>query len=253
VLFQQRVAYFERFNVLKNTIIITGAGRRVGFHMAQRFHEQGYTVLAHYRSETDEIKALEAMGVATIQADLSSTQAILTFVDEVQTRCLSIRAIVHNASAFTPSSTDLREAAEQYQQFFMIHMMAPYLINEGLKELMAVDNAAADIVHITDINVENPTESFDSYCSTKAGLQNMTLSLAKKYAPKIKVNAVAPGPVLFAEMHNPELRKQLLAETPLGREGGAEPVFLAVASLLDNPFITAATIPVDGGRRLTKR
>lgn len=77
--------------------------------------------------------------------------------------------------------------------------------------------------------------------------------LAKKYAPTIKVNAVAPGPVLFTESHSDEVRQQMMSETPLGCEGGAEPVFLAVRSLLDNPFLTGVSIAVDGGRRLSKR
>ena len=119
--------------------------------------------------------------------------------------------------------------------------------------LIGEDGEAADIIHITDINVENPTPRFDIYGATKAGLHNMTLALAKKLAPKIKVNAVAPGPVLFTEMHSGEVKQQILAETLLGKEGGAEPVYLAVKSLLNNPFITGSSIPVDGGRRLSKR
>ena len=115
------------------------------------------------------------------------------------------------------------------------------------------DNNPADIVHITDINVENPTPRFDIYGTTKAGLQNLTLVLAKKYAPAVKVNSVAPGPVLFTESHSEQVRQQMLAETPLACEGGAEPVYLAIKSLLTNPFLTGISIPVDGGRRLSKR
>ena len=127
-------------------------------------------------------------------------------------------------------------------------------INEGLKNKLKGDaDKPADIVHITDINVENPTPRFDIYGTTKAGLHNMMLVLAKKYAPAIKVNAVAPGPVLFTESHSDEVRQQMMSETPLAREGGAEPVFLAVKSLLDNPFLTGVSIAVDGGRRLSKR
>ncbi|MDQ7072835.1 MAG: SDR family oxidoreductase [Gammaproteobacteria bacterium] len=128
------------------------------------------------------------------------------------------------------------------------------MINKGLQSLLQgeADNPA-DIIHITDINVENPTPEFDIYGTTKAGLHNLTLALAKKYAPAIKVNAVAPGPVLFTDQHSEATRKRMLAETPLAREGGAEPVYLAVKSLLDNPFITGVSLPVDGGRRLSKR
>jgi dihydromonapterin reductase/dihydrofolate reductase len=240
--------------VLENAVLVTGAGRRIGHHIAMRLQQEGFTVLAHYRTRTPEIQALEDMGVRTIQAEFNNSQAILQFVEELKRQCSSFRALIHNASSFEPTSDNLGEAAAQYEQFFNVHMMAPFLINQGLHRLlMGEQDIPADIIHITDINVENPTPRFDIYGTTKAGLHNMMLVLAKKLAPKIKVNAVAPGPVLFTEQHSLEVQQQMLAETPLAKEGGAEPVYLAVKSLLDNPFITGVSIPVDGGRRLSKR
>jgi len=226
----------------------------VGHHIARRLHEDGYTVIAHYRTLTPDIQALADLGITTLQAELSDSEQILTFVSKLKACCNQFRAIIHNASSFEPTSDNIDLAAEQYQQFFTIHMLAPFLINQSLQSLLKGEKGEpADIIHITDINVENPTARFDIYGSTKAGLHNMTLALAKKFAPSIKVNAVAPGPVLFTETHSDEVKQQMLAETPLGKEGGAEPVYLAVKSLLSNPFITGCSLPVDGGRRLSKR
>ncbi len=240
--------------MLENVILVTGAGRRIGYHIAKRLHEDGRSVIAHYRTHTTQIQALADLGVKTIQADLANSLAILEFVRTLKSQCTSLRGVIHNASSFEPTSTDLEEAAQQYEQFFYIHMMAPFLINQGLQSLLKGEgDDPADIIHITDINAENPTPDFDVYGTTKAGLHNMTLALAKKYAPAIKVNAVAPGPVLFTDLHSQETKNKMLAETPLAREGGAEPVYLAVKSLLDNPFITGVSLPVDGGRRLSKR
>lgn len=240
--------------MLDKVVLVTGSGRRIGHHLATRLHEQGYTVLAHYRTLTDEVRVLQALGVETIQADFINSTAILRFVDDLKLRCASFRGVIHNASSFEPTATDLEKAAAQYEQFFNVHMMAPFLINQGLKSLLqGEDNNPADIINITDINVENPTPRFDIYGTTKAGLHNMTLVLAKEFAPEIKVNAVAPGPVLFTSQHSAEVQQQMLAETPLGKEGGAEPVYLAVQSILDNPFITGISLAVDGGRRLSKR
>lgn len=240
--------------MLENAILVTGAGRRIGYHIAKRLHEDGQCVIAHYRTPTDQIQELADLGVKTIQADLANSPAILEFVQVLKLQCTSLRAVVHNASSFEATAIDLEEVAQQYEQFFYIHMMAPFLINQGLQSLLQGEgDSPADIIHITDINVENPTPDFDIYGTTKAGLHNMTLALAKKYAPTIKVNAVAPGPVLFTDLHSAETKNKMLAETPLAREGGAEPVYLAVKSLLDNPFITGVSLPVDGGRRLSKR
>jgi len=240
--------------VLENAVLVTGSGRRIGYHIASRLHQEGYTVLAHYRTHTDEIQALEDLGIETVQAEFSNSTVILQFVEELKRRCTSFRALIHNASSFEKTADDLAIAAEQYEQFFNVHMMAPFLINQALQPLLlGEEDNPADIIHITDINVENPTPNFDIYGTTKAGLHNMMLVLAKKFAPQIKVNAVAPGPVLFTNKHSGDVQQQMLAETPLAKEGGAEPVYLAVKSLLDNPFITGASIPVDGGRRLSKR
>jgi len=242
------------YSVLAKAILVTGAGRRIGYHLAKRLHENGHTVIAHYRTATPEIQVLDDLGVTTIQADFNNSAAIMQFVDQLKQQCSSFRAVIHNASSFAPTATDLSQAAAQYEQFFNVHMMAPYLINQGLQALLQGDNDdPADIIHITDINVENPTADFDIYGTTKAGLHNMMLVLAKKYAPDIKVNAVAPGPVLFTPQHSDEIIEQMLDETLLAKEGGAEPVYLAVQSLLDNPFITGVSLAVDGGRRLSKR
>ncbi|MCX4189719.1 SDR family oxidoreductase [Methylophaga sp. OBS3] len=239
---------------MQNPVLVTGCSRRVGFHIAKRLHEDGYRVLAHYRTDTDDVEALRQLGISVIQADFSDAAAILTFVQSLKTRFPAYRAVIHNASSFTPTESDLSLAAEQYQGFFNVHMLAPFLINQGIAEQLQGENGdPADIVHITDINVENPTPNFDSYGTTKAGLQNMTLALAKKLAPRVKVNSVAPGPVLFTESHSEAVRQAMLSETPLAREGGAEPVYLAIRSLLQNPFMTGVSIPVDGGRRLSKK
>ncbi len=239
--------------LIENAVLVTGAGRRVGYHIALRLHQDGYQVVAHYRTLTDEIQALRDLGVKTIQAELTCTDTILAFIEQLKRSCHSFRGLIHNASSFAPTSDNLEQAARQYEQFFYVHMMAPFLINQSLQnDLIGTDNNPADIVHITDINVENPTARFDIYGTTKAGLHNLMLAQAKKFAPNIKVNAVAPGPVLFTDMHSEEVKQQMLNETLLAKEGGAEPVYLAIKSLLENPFITGASIPVDGGRRLSK-
>jgi len=239
--------------LIENAVLVTGAGRRVGYHIALRLHQDGYQVVAHYRTLTDEIQALSDLGIKTIQAELSSTDTILAFIEQLKACCHNFRALIHNASSFSPTSDDVEDAAKQYEQFFYVHMMAPFLINQSLhNNLVGEHNEAADIIHITDINVENPTARFDIYGTTKAGLHNLMLAQAKKFAPNIKVNAIAPGPVLFTEMHSQAVKQQMLAETLLAKEGGAEPVYLAIKSLLDNPFMTGASIPVDGGRRLSK-
>lgn len=233
-------------------ILVTGAGRRVGLHLANRLLDDGQPVIAHYHRESGGIEALAARGALTLQADLAHAVGALALVDAVRAQATALRGIVHNASAFTPTPAEPAAAAAMFEAFFSIHMLAPYLIDTGLAGLLGAGSTAAptDIVHITDIFAENPRPEFDIYCATKAGLENLTRSLAKRYAPKIKVNSLQPGPILFKDSHTPEMRQRVLAETPLGREGGAEAVYRGLRALLDNDYMTGTAIQVDGGRHL---
>lgn len=234
-------------------ILITGAGRRVGLHLAERLLDDGAAVIAHYHSETEGVARLRARGAVILPGALDTAEGALALAAAVREAAPRLRAVVHNASAFAPSADEPREAADQYQRFFAIHMLAPWLLNTELGPLLRASRTQpADIVHITDIFAERPNPAFDLYCSTKAGLESLSLSFAQRYAPDIKVNCIRPGPVLFQPTHAPETRARILAETPLGREGGAEPIYLALRSLLDNDYVTGASLPVDGGRHLSR-
>ena len=234
-------------------ILVTGAGRRVGLHVLNRLVERGYSVIAHYRTKTDAVVALERRGIGVFYADLNEPESVLQMTHNIRQAYTGLRGILHNASAFEVTQDTLQAALVQYQLFFQVHMVAPYIINTELQPLLAKSvHQPADIIHITDIYAERPNPMYDIYCSTKAGLANLTKSLAKSLAPGIKVNAIAPGPILFLETHSAAYRQAVLDKTPLQVEGSAEAIYLAVQSLLDNPFMTGSTITVDGGRFLSE-
>ncbi|MES9906281.1 MAG: dihydromonapterin reductase [Sedimenticola sp.] len=234
-------------------ILITGAARRIGLHLTKRLINSGYRVIAHYRTAGEEVAQLEALGALPIQADFESTDDVLKMAEKIRTEHSSLRAIIHNASAYQPTSSDMESAVRQYHTFVAVHMIAPYILNESLREmLLASKDHCADILHIVDIYAERPNPDYDIYCSTKAALANLNKSFAKKFAPEIQVNAIAPGPVLFLGSHDDEYRKRVLAKTPLQIEGGPEAIYLMVKALLDNHYTTGVTVPVDGGRSLAE-
>lgn len=240
-----------RGNSLIDAVLVTGAGRRVGLHLAQRLHAQKRPIIAHHRTWTEELGELQKQGVLCVAADLATDDGIDHLVTSVRGAVSSLRAVVHNASTFAATARATAEALHQFDVFYAVHMRAPFALNMALADLLALcSEKRADIVHITDIYADNPNPIFDAYCASKAGLQNLTLSFAKRLAPKIKVNAVQPGPVLFKEWHGPQARQRVLSETLLGEEGGVEAIGIAVEALLANPFQTGAIIAVDGGRRL---
>ena len=105
--------------MLKQAVLVTGVGRRVGFHLAHQLHNDGYTVIGQYRRHTEECEQLRQLGISLIEADFADTDQIMGFVNGVKQACSSLRAIVHNASSFEPTSADLLSAANQYEQFFL--------------------------------------------------------------------------------------------------------------------------------------
>lgn len=237
----------------KPPILITGAGRRIGLHIANRLLDDGHRIIAHYHQPTPGIESLINRGATTIQASLDKTEETFALIKSVSEATSALRAIVHNASAFKATPAEASTASKLFHQFFQIHMLAPYLLNVGLAEQLRANPGSnpTDIVHITDIFAVNPKPEFNIYCATKAGLENLSQSLAKQLAPTIKVNSLQPGPILFKDSHTESMRHRVIQETPLGYEGGPEVIYQALRFVLDNNYITGASIPVDGGRHLS--
>ncbi|CAO3413240.1 SDR family NAD(P)-dependent oxidoreductase [Azospirillum argentinense] len=238
-------------SLLQDAVLVTGAGRRVGLHLAERMMALGHPVVAHYRTLTDDVERLRAAGAACLPGDLAEPDGGPRLAAAVRGVAGSLRAVIHNASAFEVTAVDTGDALRQLDVFYAVHVRAPFALNRELAPLLDACSARrADIVHITDIYADNPNPAFDAYCASKAGLQNLALSFAKRLAPKVKVNVVQPGPILFKEWHGPEARARVLSETLLGDEGGVEAIGLAVEAILRNHYQTGAVVAVDGGRRL---
>lgn len=126
----------------------------------------------------------------------------------------------------------------------------PSLLNLQLAPLLYNAQDPGCIIHITDIYAENPSSKSTLYSSTKAGLDNLTKGLAKKMAPGIRVNSIQPGPIKFLPKHSHIDKEKILAKSLLPFEGGFLPIYKAIMSIIDNNYITGASIKVDGGRSL---
>ncbi|MBF7730363.1 dihydromonapterin reductase [Pseudomonas sp. N040] len=232
---------------LNAPVLITGASQRVGLHCARRLLQDGQRVIASYRSERSGIRELQQLGATVLHADFSSEAGIQTFITELHASTDSLRAIVHNASAWLPEQD--ADPAETFRQLFSVHMLAPYLINLQCADLLR-QSTPADIVHISDDVVRKGSSRHMAYCASKAGMENLTLSFAARLAPQIKVNAIAPALVQFHANDTAEYRQAALAKSALGIEPGAEVIYQSLRYLLDNPYVTGTTLTVNGGRHL---
>lgn len=228
--------------------LITGAGRRFGFALAQALLAEGYQVIAHYHTSRDGVAELEQLGAHSIAADLADPQAVLAMIASIKQRYQQLDLLVNNASCFF-NNQHVDNDLSALQAVFQVHAVAPYLLIHGLTELLqAADNGL--VVNITDIYVDSPSTNYIAYCAAKSALANLTLAFAKQLAPAVRVNAIQPGPILFLPEHDSAHRQQVLAQTPLKLEGGLQPMIDTVRFLRDNRFMTGESIKVDGGRAL---
>ena len=228
-------------------ILITGASQRIGLHCAQRLLADGYPVIVTYRTLRPAIEELKAAGAIALQADFANEGQILAFIEQLKSHTHSLRAIVHNASdwhAETPG-----DEAAVFTQLFNVHMLAPYLINLHCEGLLA-QSAVADIIHLSDDVARKGSANRPAYCASKAGLDNLTLSFAARFAPRIKVNGIAPALIMFNPDDDAAYREKTLKKSALGIEPGPEVIYQSVRYLLDNPYVTGTTLTINGGRHL---
>ena len=240
----------------KPVAVVTGAGRRLGYHISDALIQRGFQVVALYRTHTVDIEDLVRRGATAIAVDLSDPVSLQAAIDEVAQQTATISLLINNASEFEPDAPDLKARVIQAARRFQINCTAAIQLMDGLSkhlEMAAQEHQRPSlIVNITDIFTERPNPHYAAYCASKAALANATLSYAALLAPTVRVNAIMPGPIGFLPRHTENQRQQVMSETLLACEGGFDAVVIQLLALLDNDFITGAQIPVDGGRRLAQ-
>lgn len=240
---------------IRPVALITGAARRVGAEVARTLHAAGYDLALHCRhsrSELDELAAtLEQQrphSVLALQADLDNVEMLPDLVDAALERFGRLDALINNASTFEP--TPLASATPaQWDALLASNARAPFFLAQAAAP--ALTNACGCIVNLVDIYAERPLARHPIYCMAKAALLMMTRALALDLAPQVRVNAIAPGAILWPESGKTSTEQQaLLARVPLARCGSSEDVASAVLWLLRSPYVTGEVLHIDGGRSL---
>lgn len=231
-------------------VLITGGGRRIGLALAHHLISQQHPVIVSYRTRYPAIDQLEAAGAMCLQADFSSDAGILAFAEQVKTQVSGLRAIIHNASDWQ-AETRGTPLSEVLARMLQIHVNAPYLLNHALESLLrGFGHAASDIIHFTDYVVERGSDKHIAYAASKAALDNMTRSFAKKLAPEVKVNAIAPSLILFNECDDAQYRQEALNKSLMKIAPGEKEIIDLVDYLLTSCYVTGRSFAVDGGRPL---
>jgi NAD(P)-dependent dehydrogenase (short-subunit alcohol dehydrogenase family) len=237
------------------TALITGAARRIGRAIALDLAETGWAVAIHYRRSSTEAEALvdeiEGRGgrARTFQADLGNRDEIEHLVASVGHELGPLTTLINNASEFLPDSIENLDETT-WDLHLSVNLKAPVFLSEAMAKQLP-ENMEGNIINIIDQRVWNLTPEFFSYTISKAGLWTATRTLAQALAPRIRVNAIGPGPVLRSIHQTDDDFEREKQSTLLKRGPSAKEIAAAVRFILATPSLTGQMIALDGGQHLT--
>ncbi len=236
--------------------LITGAARRVGAVIARTLHAAGYDLALHFRHSDSEALALAAElesrrpdSTLLLQAELSDTATLAPLIDRLIAHFGRLDGLVNNAAQFFSTGVGTT-TVEQWDALFAVNSRAPFFLAQAAAPHLQAANGA--IVNLIDVYAQTPRVDLVAYACSKAALATQTRALAQALAPSVRVNAVAPGAILWPETPAAvQLQTTILQSTPLGRTGTPQEIADAVLWLLrDATYCTGELLHVDGGRTL---
>lgn len=238
--------------------LVTGGARRIGAAIATALHAAGFNVAIHCRRSQAQAQALadtlnrrRPASALTLQADLAASEAAETLVERAIARWGRLDALINNASSFYPTPVGTVTPA-QWADLMGSNLKAPFFLSQAAAP--ALRECRGAIINLADIHGMRPLRSHPVYCAAKAGLVMLTRSLALELGPHIRVNAIAPGAILWPEQDddNGAQQQRLIERLPLQRLGSPDDIAAMVRFLVSDEaaYVTGQVIGVDGGRGL---
>lgn len=241
--------------LLHRVVLVTGGAQRLGRATVLALAAEGADVAIHARTSGREARALAATlrrkgrRAVVLEADLADPVACAELVPATVAALGRIDVLVTNAALFEPTDPAAGDAAA-WDRLMDVNARATYLLTAEAGRRMRAAGGGC-IVHLACASAASPWPSFLPYSASKAAVVALTKGFAKAFAPTVRVNAVAPGPILPAEGSTPARDRAAIDATVLRRWGRPEDVAAAIRYLVvDAPFVTGAVLPVDGGRHL---
>jgi pteridine reductase len=237
-------------------VLVTGGAKRLGAAIARRCHQAGADLVVHYHrsrpaadSLAADLNASRAGSAVTACADLNDVACLPGLVAAAIDRFGRLDILVNNASTFYPTPVG-QITAEQFDDLVGTNLRAPLFLSQAAAPALRASQGL--ILNMVDIHGRRPLKAHPVYSAAKAGLVMLTMSLARELGPEVRVNGIAPGPVLWPERDlDPALKDEIIARTALKRSGSPDDVARTALYLAtEAPYVTGQVITVDGGRSL---
>jgi pteridine reductase len=235
--------------------LVTGGAVRVGAAIVRELAARGYRVAIHANTSLDRAQALvdelarNGREAVAFGADLRDEDATRVMIDRARRHFGRLDGLINSAAIWAPTPLDI-VAADDVRRFFEVNALSTFVCCQHAGQIMGEQECGGAIVNIGDWAIERPYREHAAYFVSKATVPTMTRLFAVELAPRVRVNAVLPGPVMMPEEMSDAERQRAVAGTLLGRPGRPENVASAVAFLLENDFVTGVCLPVDGGRTI---
>lgn len=238
--------------------LVTGAAKRVGRAIALKLAHAGMDVAITYRQSDEEAKQvvsdIEQLGrrAIAIKSDFAAAGAAADVHEQFMRQFDSCYALVNNASFFEPSPIG-ELTADAFDRNIAVNARTPLLLIQKFASLLAAHQTPGRIINFIDIHViSQPLKNYVAYNASKAALQEITMTMSMELAPKITVNAIAPGVVAWAASYTDDERETYMQRVPLARPGTPDDAATAALFLIrDADYCTGQIIKLDGGRLLT--
>jgi pteridine reductase len=240
--------------------LITGSGRRrIGFSVATRLARQGFALVLHYHTAQEqalhnakELSDAWQIPVIALGADLTQQQEVAALAQQTLARFDRIDVVVHCAAIWKRRALEETTAAD-VREHFEINLLSTFLICQHFGLQMVRQAEGGCLITIGDWATIRPYPEYAAYFASKAAIPGLTRTFAVELGrrnPRVRVNAVLPGPVMLPPDLPEDERQAAIAATLVQREGSPEHVAQAVWHFVENDFLTGVCLPVDGGRSI---
>ncbi len=234
-------------------MLITGAAHRIGAFLAKAAHNDGYTIILHYRHSVKKTQVLQSQlniirpnSCISVQADFDNQHQFDDIIKTIDDTYGRLDVLVNNASEFFTTKISQLNTTD-YDQLFNSNVKGPLFLSKACYPLLKISNGT--IINLVDIHANKPLKNYPVYSMAKAANKMMVMALAKEFAPEVRVNGISPG-YIQDPVDGKKLKSKVVKRIALNKKGEMKNIQQTLTFLIENDYITGQILNVDGGRSL---